>query len=80
MRVHKDGYIQCRTITVELPLEFYRRAISTYPYRNEGIEAEIEKYYGIEIEHAESFRVLYPFNKDTVLIRVISNWVEPTRS
>ena len=80
MRSHKDGYIQCRTIEVTLPLEFYRRALTTYPYRNEGIEAEIEKYYGFELEGVLTFRLLGQINKYDVLIKIISNWVQPTRS
>lgn len=65
---------------VELPLEMYRRACTTYPYRNDGIEAEIEKYYGLELDGTESFRLLGQFSADTVLIKIDSSWVQPTRS
>lgn len=80
MRTHRDGYIQCRTMEVTLPLEFYRRALTTYPYRNEGIEAEVGKYLGIELENVERFRIIGQVNKYDVLISVYSNWVQPTRS
>jgi len=63
-----------------MPLEHYRRALTTYAYKNEGIEAEIEKHCGIELEHTESFRLIGQFTPDTVEIKVYSNWVQPTRT
>lgn len=79
MRLHKDGYIQCRQVTVWIPEVSYRVAIATGMYRNEGLEKEIEHYLDVDISGALTFRVL-KIEDGMALIQIDSNWVQPTRS
>jgi len=79
MRVHKDGFIQCRTMAVKMPVTSYRRAMHCYPTKNMGIEVEVGEHFGICLEGVERFRLLGQHN-DTVIIKIISNWVQPTRA
>lgn len=79
MRVHKDGYIQCRRLCLWVPDESYRYAIATGKYRNEGLEKEIERVLDVELSGELRFRVL-EFKADTVYIQIDSDWVQPTRA
>jgi len=79
MRTHKDGFLQCRSLTVDLPESSYRRATNTYRYLSEGIEAEVENYLGVVLTGAETFRKIGT-NKGMVTIQIDSNWVQPTRA
>lgn len=81
MRIHKDGYIQARQMTVWIPDEVYYRATHAYPFLSEGIEKEIEAYLNIEITGQLAFRAIQ-FNhiEGTVNVQIDSDWIQPTRA
>lgn len=80
MRIHKDGFIQCKTLEVKLSAATTRRAMQCSPYLLGGIEDEIEKALGIELEGVERFLLERNMEDDSVRIKIISNWVQPTRT
>lgn len=79
MRVHKDGYIQCRQVTLWMPLESYQRAIQCGRYLSEGLRKEIELLLNVELYGELRFRKVGN-NEDMILIQIDSDWVQPTRS
>lgn len=79
MRVHKDGYIQCRRLTLWMPRARYLRAINVGMYRNDGIEKEIEQLLDVELSGELRFRAI-DIREEMVRIQVDSDWVQPTRS
>lgn len=74
-RVHRDGYIQARTIEVDIPPHLIWRAMHVGPTRQSGIEREIAEHLGIEIEGTLRVRVT---GHGTVILE--SDWVRPSRS
>ena len=76
-RIHRDGYIQARSIELQLPADVFRRAITVGQTRLEGIEREVEKLLGVEIEGVLRFRII---DQKKGLVRLESDWVRPSRS
>ena len=81
MRLHRDGYIQARQMTVWLPADAYDRATHSYPFISEGIEKEVERYLDVEITGRLTFRVIES-NQETrmVNVQIDSDWIQPTRA
>lgn len=79
MRKNRDGSIQCRRLHVSLPVSSYRRALAMYPYRMEGIVAEVQENLGIALTGVESFRIIGQRNNHAIL-QIDSNWVQPTKA
>ena len=68
-------------MSVDLPVEAYRRAVSgVYAYRNEGIEAEVEKHLGCAVDGAERSRAIGHVHDGKVTILIESDWKQPTRA
>ena len=80
MRIHKDGYIQGKMMEVRLSAVTVRNAMQSSAYLLAGIEDAVEKELGIKLEGVERFMLERSQIDDTVTIKIISNWVKPTRA
>jgi len=80
MRIHKDGFIQCRSMEFTLTPCQCRSAMASYPYRNQGFTAEIEKAHGIRVEHIDEARMVRVTMNGDVLVKLRADWRQPTRA
>jgi hypothetical protein len=80
MRIHKDGYIQCRDALVWLPLKDYHNAQNSGMYRNQNLLKAISDHLGVEIEgEVTSIRAVH-WMGGRVRLKINFNWVQPTRA
>ena len=79
MRIHKDGFLQCRQMKVWIPRTSYNRALSTGMYRSEGLENEIEQHLDVVVSGPLQFRMIEDDGR-MVRIQIDSDWIQPTRT
>lgn len=79
MRIHRQGYLEARSIELELPDASVRRAQQSHSYLTLGFEMEVEKEVGISLEGATRCRVLTDVETMKQRVLIEEDWQKPTR-
>lgn len=79
MRLHRDGYLQARSLEIPLPAGVVRRAKQSSKFLTQGVQNAVEAYLGVRIEGAQRVRCEESFEFLDTKVIIESDWAVPSR-